>query len=158
MAGFFPVYRAKHPRRGEVASFVLDFSQGFLIASIAVFGGVIARRYRSLPPRVALNYSFSGLPRGGRWPRPLIWLPFGIFAAVACFLIAAIGSSVRGSEKIAPLLIEIGSIALTLSYTFDQLMQVAIGTRARMNLAARLVVIVPIVFGIVGNYFIFRPH
>ena len=138
---------------------MLDFSQGFLIASIAVFGGVIARRYRSLPPRVALNYSFSGLPGGpGRWPRPLIWLPFGIFAAVACLLIAAIGSGVRGSEKIAPVLIEIGSVVLTLSYTFDQLMQVAIGSRARMNLAARLLVIAPIVLGTAVNYLIFRPH
>ena len=53
--------------------------------------------------------------------------------AVACFLVAAIGNGVRGSEKIAPVLIEIDSVAPTSSYTFDRRMQVAIGSGAPMN-------------------------
>ncbi len=137
---------------------MLAFGQSYLIASLVVFGIVIARRYRSLPPRVLLNYTFSGLPRGAAWPRPLVWLPFAILVPVCTALLSFTANGIPNADKLGPIFIEIGTITLALCYLYDQMMQVSLGTRERLSRSASLGLLVAAVGSVVANTVLFGFH
>lgn len=125
------------------------FSEGFLIAAVAVFALVIARRYTRLPARIALNVTFSGVPRGA-WPRPFIWLPLPVLVAIAVLLPALPHPEVNDAQ-LAVVELGIGIITLAIALLFNELIDVALGARQRISLGARGAIGFAIVANLAGN-------